>query len=331
MITIFLNVMLGISAFLALIGVAGAITHERRRTDKKVEADLTKIDQPSRPVRQFDWSLPPDAAADSTLDIDTSTQLSAWFAANTQVKAEFAEALQANTQLQQERRRAVEAMHELSLAEERVGSLEDSLELNGLWHIRFTFGAFIVAALLLADVLPLNWMAQAFGLGVAATWIVTAIWLAASGGAMAGLELTRYYRRRHTALLALIAAAYVALVSLRTSFLVTIVRTPVTAAALQALLLGAISASLLICGATVIARTQPLRLARAVADARRARRRAASQDAWLRAEESVQRHWAALQRLLREWSITSTIPANVSQADRINALEHALRTLIPQG
>jgi ABC-type nickel/cobalt efflux system permease component RcnA len=179
---------------------------------------------------------------------------------------------------------------------------------------------------------PLNWVAQAYGLSVATTWIVTAILLAASGGAIAGLGLTRHNRRRRGLLLTLIALTYLALVLLRTSFLVTVVRTSTIAATLQALLLGAISAGLLACAAAVIARTQPLRLDRAVADARRARRHAAaSHNARLRAEEDAQRHWAALQRLLREWSITSDIPANASQADIVNALERALRALIPQG
>jgi hypothetical protein len=135
MITIFLDVMLAISAFLALIGVVGAITHERSQTDKKVEADLTKIDRPSRTAREWDWPLPSDDAPDSTLDIDTSTALRAWFAANTRVATEFEEALRANTHLQQERHREVEAMHALSLAEERVGSLQASLEPYELTHI----------------------------------------------------------------------------------------------------------------------------------------------------------------------------------------------------
>ena len=51
--------------------------------------------------------------------------------------------------------------------------------------------ALAVAALVVFDAIPLNWAAQAFGLASSATWLVTVIMVAASAGAMAGLELTR--------------------------------------------------------------------------------------------------------------------------------------------
>ena len=44
----------------------------------------------------------------------------------------------------------------------------------------------------------------------------------------------------------------------------------------------------------------------------------------------MQRHWAVLQRALREWSIMSEAPAGASQADWISALERAMRALLPE-
>jgi hypothetical protein len=79
-----------------------------------------------------------------------------------------------------------------------------------------------------------------------------------------------------------------------------------------AALLSAISAGLVACGSAVMARTRPLTLARALATARRARRTAAAcRAARRRAEEKMQRHWAVLQRVLREWSIMSDAPVGV--------------------
>ncbi len=125
-----------------------------------------------------------------------------------------------------------------------------------------------MAVLLAFDAIPLNWAAQAFGLAAAATWLVTVIMLAASAGAMAGLELSRDDARLRRALLAIIGAGYVALAVLRAAFLITVAGESLGAAILQAVLLSAISAGLVACGSAVLARTRPLALARAVAAAR---------------------------------------------------------------
>ena len=80
-----------------------------------------------------------------------------------------------------------------------------------------------------------------------------------------------------------------------------------------------------------MARTRPLALARALSAVRRACAAAVScREARRRAEEKMQRHWTVLQRMLREWSITSDAPAGVSQADWIAALERALRALFSE-
>ena len=67
-----------------------------------------------------------------------------------------------------------------------------------------------------------------------------------------------------------------------------------------------------------------------LAAVKRARRTAAAcRDARRRAEETMQLHWAVLQRVVREWSIMSEVPAGASHADWISALERAMRALLP--
>ena len=65
--------------------------------------------------------------------------------------------------------------------------------------------------------------------------------LAASAGAMAGLELTRDDARRREVLLVMIGAGYLALTVLRTVFLITVAGESLPSAVLQAVLLSAIS------------------------------------------------------------------------------------------
>ena len=154
----------------------------------------------------------------------------------------------------------------------RVSGLIDKHNLDGRRTLAFWLGSAIVIALVVLDAIPLNWAAQAFDLNDADSWLVTLILLAASIGAMAGLEATRHDARRHTALAAVMLTAYAGLVALRTSFLVTVAGEAIAAALLQAVVLSAISAGLVFLGSAVMARTRPLRLSRALAAARRARR-----------------------------------------------------------
>jgi hypothetical protein len=271
---------------------------------------------------------PAPDAQDPSLDTQAATSLSAMFEARPSIAADLDEAGRAHAHLQQERQRELDAMQAQAKAEQRAGSLTSKLDLSGERFLGFTTGVVIVAALLVFDAIPLNWAAQAFGLASAATWLVTVIMVAASAGAMAGLELSREQARRRGVLLAMIGAGYIALTLLRTSFLVTVAGESLASAVLQAVLLSAISAGLVVCGSAVIARTRPLALTRALSAARRARAAAVScQEARRRAEEKMQRHWIVLQRTLREWSITSNAPAGASQAAWIAALDRALRAL----
>jgi hypothetical protein len=271
---------------------------------------------------------PAHDAPDPSLDVQATASLSALFEAHPSIAADLEEAGRAHAHLQEERQRELDALQAQGKAEQRATSLTAKLDLADRRFAGFTLGATIVAALLVFDAIPLNWAAQAFGLASAATWLVTLIMLAASAGAMAGLELTRDQTRRREVLLVMIGAGYLALSGLRTAFLITVAGESLPSAVLQAVLLSAISASLVACGSAVMARTRPPTLARAWSAVRRARATAVScREARRRAEEKMQRHWTVLQRMLREWSITSDCPAGVSQANWIAALERALRAL----
>ena len=271
---------------------------------------------------------PAHDAPDPSLDAQAAASLSALFEARPSIAADLEEAGRAHAHLQQQRQREFDALKAQDTAQQSAAGLTAKLDLAGQRFAGFILGAAVVAALLVFDAIPLNWAAQAFGLASAATWLVTVIMLAASAGAMAGLELTRDDTRRHQVLLVMIGAGYLALTVLRTTFLITVAGESLPSAVLQAVLLSAISAGLVACGSAVMARTRPLTLARAVSAARRARAAAvSSREARRRTEEKMQRHWTVLRRMLREWSITSDAPAGVSQADWIAALERALSAL----
>ena len=86
----------------------------------------------------------------------------------------------------------------------------------------FGLGASLIVALVILDAFPLNWAAQAFGLDNDGTWIVTVILLIASVGAMLGFELTRGSSRRRGILIAVVTAGFLALLGLRTEYLITV-------------------------------------------------------------------------------------------------------------
>jgi hypothetical protein len=271
---------------------------------------------------------PDHDAPDPSLDAQAAASLGALFKANPAIAADLEEAGRAHAHLRQERQRELDAVRTQGEAEQNAAGLSAKLDLAGQRFAGFTLGALAVAALLFFDAIPLNWAAQAFGLASAATWLVTAIMLAASAGAMAGIELTRDDARRRGILLVMIGVGYLALTVLRTAYLVTVSAEWLPSAVLQAVLLSAISAALVGCGSVVMAKTRPLPLAGALSAARQARMTAvASRAARRRAEEKMERHWTVLLRVLREWSITTGAPAGVSQADWNAALERAMRAL----
>lgn len=365
MIIIILNSLLGVSAFLALVGLAGVIRHARWQANIK-NAEATTIERPPtsptpqspdlKSGRLLKWvprlggliRTPGVGRSSETivtshyraelrddtpytiLDIDTSNVLRAWFA-NPWAELKFSDAFQANARLQQEQKREAEAVRAVEDAEQQMIALLARTDPSEQQSIPFPIGAAIVACLLILEILPLNWAALAFGLSAVSTWIVTAILVTASAGAMVGLRLTRKNPRPRAILWAVIAAAYVALVLLRAEFLITVATVLALAATLQAVLLNAVWVGLSVCGAIVMSRTRSLRLNQAIGDARRARRHLAAQRAAReRANQDVQREWAVLQEMLRIWTLNSAIPPTVSQADRIDELERALFALFPR-
>jgi hypothetical protein len=292
---------------------------DRRRNAQEAEMTETTADSTRRREGEI---------SDPSLDTQAAAALSALFGARPDVSADLEEAGRAHAHLEQERQREADALQAQAKAEQHAAGVAAKLDLADRRFAGFTLGAAVVAVLLFFDAVPLNWAAQAFGLPNAATWLVTGIMLVASAGAMAGLELTRDEPRQRGILLTLMAAAYVTLGILRTAFLVTVAGESLAAAVLQAVLLSTISAGLVVCGSAVMARTRPLALAGALSSARRAyRKTVACREARRRAEEKMQRHWAVLQRTLREWSLTSAAPAEVSQADWVAALERAMSAL----
>jgi hypothetical protein len=238
---------------------------------------------------------------------------------------ELEEAMRADSHCREMRRHAEVAGSALAGAHARMSSLVDKHNLDGRRTLSFWVGSAIVIALVILDALPLNWAAQAFGLDQVDSWLITLILLAATIGAMAGLEVTRHEQRRRTALVGLILTAYAGLIALRTSFLVTVIGESVVAALLQAVVLSAISAALVFVGSAVLARTHPVRLSRASAALRRARRTSESSEAaWRRAEEQLDRHLAVLRRQLVRQPLFTAVPAGVAHPVWVAALESAL-------
>ena len=84
------------------------------------------------------------------------------------------------------------------------------------------------------------------------------ILLIASIGAMLGFEITRGHPRRRGVLTAVVTAGFLALLGLRTEYLITVAGDSFPVAVLQATLLTAISAGLVLCGSAVLTRTRSL-------------------------------------------------------------------------
>jgi hypothetical protein len=278
-------------------------------------------------------TVPADSAAREHPDPDNLAVqgVAEWLRHDRTAAEEHDEALRADTHLHESQRRMEAAGRVLAEASARVSALTDRHNLDGRRSLPFWLGSLVVVALVVLDAIPLNWAAQAFGLNAADSWVVTLILLAASIGAMAGLEATRRDPRRHAIFAAITVAAYAVLVVLRTSFLVTVAGEDLASSLLQAIMLSAISAGLVVLGSAVMARTRPWRLSRALAGQRRARRGSeASETAWRQAEERLDRHLGVLRRQLIRQPLFATVPPGLSHPDWVAALERALRAQFAQ-
>jgi hypothetical protein len=248
-----------------------------------------------------------------------------WLREDEAAAEEHEEAMRADTYRRETLRRKDAAVRALADARARLSNLMDKLDLEGRRNLGFSGGAAIVTGLVALDAIPLNWAAQAFGLNAADSWLVTLIMLVASVGAMAGLEVTRKDARRHVILLGITLSAYGGLVALRASFLLTVAGETLASALLQAVVLSAVSASLVGLGTVIMGRTRPFGLSRARAAARRAHR--ASEDSseeWRRAGDRLDRHLLVLRRQLARQPLYSAAPAGMTHPDWVAALERAL-------
>ena len=212
--------------------------------------------------------------------------------------------------------------------EEHEASLAVKLDPGDHRKLSFGLGSAIVVALVILDAVPLNWAAQAFGLNSDGTLLVTFILVVASIAAMLGFEVTRGHPRRRGLLTAVVTAGYLALLGLRTEFLITVSGESLPVALLQSALLTAISAGLVLCGSVVLSRTRHFSHSRARAAARRASQAADDARAAERqAAEKLQRHVGTLHQMLLPWALRSAAPEGVDHASWDAALDRAIRAL----
>lgn len=286
-------------------------------------ADHTEPD-PTRPgtARQT------EILADATLADRASAAIMRLLQERSEIAKEIRELLRARVHLQELTRRTDQAKKVADDAEQRESNLAVKLDPGGHRALRFGLGASIAVALMILDAVPLNWAAQAFGLNPAGTWLITFILVAASVGAMLGLELTRGHPRKRGVLAAVVAAGYIALIGLRTEFLATVAGDSFAVAFLQSAMLTAISAGLVWCGSAVLGRTRLPGYSRAQATARRAARGAEeARKAQVEAAETLDRHLGSLYHMLYPWALTLPAPEDVGHTKWTAALDEAIRVL----
>ena len=281
---------------------------------------MTTVAGPDDPEREH---------GDPLLEAQAGTALPGLLADHPSAAAELKAAVRAHTHLKEQQRRASRAAAVAREAEQRAESLAARLDPAGHRYLGFAAGTALVALLVALDAVPLNWAAQAFGLNAAGSLLVTVILLVASAGAMAAIELARSAARRRAVIGALLVA-YLALVVLRTEYLVTVSAQTLAAAILLSVLLSTVSAALVLGGSAVIARTSPLSLGRARAAARRARDAAAAADAARhKAADTLQRHFGALRQMQVAWAAAAGAPDGADHAAWVAALDRAVHAFFP--
>jgi hypothetical protein len=264
------------------------------------------------------------------LEAQAHAALERWLQDNPEVAGEIKETVRAHIYLKELERRADEAERAKQVAEQRDATMMTRHDPGGHRILGFGLAVILIILLVVLDAIPLNWSAQAFGLDSGGTWLVTFILVIASVAAMLGLELTRDHPRRRGLLTAVVALGYVALLGLRTEFLITVAGESLLVALLQSAMLTAISAGLMLCGATVLSRTRSPSLFRSRAVVRHARQAAAeARAAQTHAAEMLQRHIGGLWQMQLPWALRSATPAGVDRAAWAAALERAIRQLFP--
>ena len=264
------------------------------------------------------------------LEAQASAALERWVLDHPEVEREIKETVRAHIHLQELERRTREADQARQAAEQHNAMLMTRHDPAGHRVLGFAFGAAVAVLLVVLDAIPLNWTAQAFGLDAGWAWLVTFILVVASAGAMLGFKLTRGHPRRRAVLATVVTAGYLALLGLRTKFMVTVANEPFLVASLQTAMVTATSAGLVLCGAAVLARTRSLSVSRAHSAARRARQAASEARAAQRAAaDKLQRHIGGLRQMLLPWALGSAAPAETDRAKWTAALEQAIRQLFP--
>jgi hypothetical protein len=268
------------------------------------------------------------AQADATLKAHATMTIKRLLQEHPGVAREIQATLRTRVHAQELARRTAQAEQIAADTEQGESSLAVKLDPGDRRTLSFGLGIAIIMILVILDAVPLNWAAQAFGLNSAGTWLVTFILVVASIGAMLGFELTRSHPRRRGLLAAVVTAGYLALLGLRTEFLITVSSDSLPVALLQSALLTAISAGLVLCGSAVLARTRSLRHSRARAAARRAAQAAGdARAAQLDAIDKLHRHIGSLHHMLLPWALSSAAPEGVDHAKWAAALEQAIRAL----
>jgi hypothetical protein len=270
------------------------------------------------------------AQADAALRAHATMTIKRLLQEHPGVAREIQATLRTRVHAQEMARRASQAEQTEADTEQHESSLAVKLDPGERRTLGFGLGIVIVIVLVILDAVPLNWASQAFRLNSAGTWLVTFILVVASIGAMLGFEITRGHPRRRGLLAAVVTAVYLALLGLRTEFLVTVSSESLPVALLQSALLTAISAGLVLCGSAVLARTRSFNHSRARAAAQRAAQAAdEARAAQLQATDKLHRRIGSLHHMLLPWALSSAAPEGVDHAKWPAALEQAIRALFP--
>ena len=270
----------------------------------------------------------PATPDDATLQAQATATIKRLLEEHPTVAKEIKETLRTRVYVRELSGRTHQAEARQCVTEEHEANLAVKLDPGDHRKLSFGLGSAIVVALVILDAVPLNWAAQAFGLNSDGTLLVTCILVVASVAAMLGFEITRGHPRRRGVLTAVVAAGYLALLGLRTEFLITVSSESLPVAFLQSALLTAISAGLVLCGSVVLARTRHLSHSRAGAAARRAAQAADDARAAERqAAEKFQRHIGTLHQMLLPWALRSAAPEGVDHSNWDAALDRAIRAL----
>ena len=297
---------------------------------------ITEHDDRDHDPEHDDTALPAQAdvghaaQADSRLQVQAIATIKRLLRERRAMPREIKDMLRIGVHLRELAGRAHHAEEIAVDTEEHECNLAVKLDPGDRRSLGFPLGLSIVVGLVILDAVPLNWAAQAFGLNPAGTWLVTLILVAASIGAMLGFEITREHPRRRGVLAAVVAAGYIALLGLRTEFLIAVSSDSLPVAFMQSAVLTAISAGLVLGGSAILARTRSPSHSRARAAARRAARAANDARAAQRqAAEKLQRHIGSLHHMLLPWALSSGTPEGVDHVKWAAALDQAIRSLFP--